>query len=181
MKQSVIITLVGIASVIIIAFGIFFYGIGVNREEIRLRELAGAEIENLESVHDQMWKTLSQKAQVTDEYRDAFGDIYKDIISGRYSQGDGSMMKWIQESNPQFNEGLYQDLMTSIEVLRGKFAEHQKKVLDIKREHNILRRDPIKSYFLTDTSEIVYEVISSAVSKKVIETREDNDIKLFGR
>ena len=68
---------------------------------------------------------------MTDEYKEAFREIYPQLIEGRYSQGDGSLMKWIQESNPNFDTSLYKDLMNSIEVERTYFAAEQKKMLDI--------------------------------------------------
>ena len=55
-----------------------------------------------------MRKVLKQKAQVTDEYKSAFESIYPKLIEGRYSKGDGSLMKWIKESNPNFDVSLYQ-------------------------------------------------------------------------
>ena len=90
-------------------------------------------------------------------------------------------MKWVQESNPDFTPDLYKKLMVDIEVLRGKFAKQQIRVEDIIREHNNLIQDPIKSIFLKNTEPIDYIVISSAITKKVIETREDNEIDLFKR
>ena len=69
--------------------------------------------------------------------------------------------------------------MVNIEVLRGKFAKQQIRVEDIIREHNNLIQDPFKSIVLKNIEPIEYVVISSAVTKKVIETREDNEIDLF--
>lgn len=152
-----------------------------NQDEIRLRNLAKAEIEKVEIIHDQVWKTISQQAQVTVEYKDGFNEIYKNIMAGRYSGGskDGSLMKWIHESNPEFTPELYKKLMIDIEVLREKFSQQQIRVTDIIREHNNLIQDPIKSMFLKNLTAIEYEPISSAKTKNVIVTREDNDVKLF--
>lgn len=167
---------------LVILSGISFW-YSVNKSDIKLRNLAKAEIEKVEIIHDEVFKVISQNAQVTIEYREGFEEIYTKIMEGRYSGGsqDGSLMKWVQESNPDFTPDLYKKLMVDIEVLRGKFAKQQIRVEDIIREHNNLIQDPIKSIFLKNTEPIDYIVISSAITKKVIETREDNEIDLFKR
>lgn len=177
MKKSVVI----IGIILLVLLGGFSFWYSTNQKEIKLRNLAGAEIEKVEIIHDEVFKVISQGAQVTTEYREGFEEIYVKIMEGRYSGGneDGSLMKWIQESNPEFTPDLYKKLMIDIEVLRNKFANQQIKVKDIIREHNNLIQDPIKSIVLKNTEPIEYIVISSAVTKKVIETREDNEIDLF--
>ena len=126
-----------------------------------------------------MWKTLQQKAQVTNEYKDAFAEIYPALIEGRYSQGDGSMMKWIQEANPNFDTSLYKDLMQSIELNREEFRKTQEKMLDILREHEVLLNSYPSKWFVSNTEKIEYIVISSTRSKVVMNTGIDDDVKLF--
>ena len=84
--------IVTLAIVIILAVG----GITVvssyfsyNNKEISLREQAEAQRGKVEGVHDAMWKIISQKAQISDQYREGFDSIYTHIIEGRYSKGDG--------------------------------------------------------------------------------------------
>lgn len=150
-----------------------------NNKEISLRNQAEAQRGKIEGTYDKMWKVLQQKAQVTDEYKEAFKEIYPQLIEGRYSQGDGSLMKWIQESNPDFDTSLYKDLMQSIEVERHSFQMSQERMLDIKREHETLcHRYPAK-FFISNDSEIEYTVVSSSISKATMLSGEDNDIDLF--
>ena len=155
--------------------------VNYNNREVSLRNLAEAQRGNIENVYDKMWKILQQKAQVTDEYKVAFREIYPQLIEGRYSQGDGSLMKWIQESNPNFDTSLYKDLMNSIEVERNYFSSEQKKMLDIIRQHNTLRHTIPSGWFVGARPQIEYAVISSFKAKAVMETGEDNDVDLFGR
>lgn len=152
-----------------------------NKKELRLRNLAEAEIQKVEVIHDQMWKTISQEAKVTSEYKTGFDSIYTHIMEGRYSGGskDGSLMKWIKESNPNFTPDLYKKLMIDIEALREKFSQQQIRVEDVIREHKNTIQDPLYSIFIKNTNPIEYEVISSKNTKNVIETREDNDIEIF--
>jgi hypothetical protein len=175
-------TIITIALLIIVAFGIvtsigsyFSY----NNQEITLREQAEAQRGKVEGVHDAMWKIISQKAQVSKDYRTSFDSIYTHIISGRYSQGDGTLMKWIKEANPNFDTSLYKDVMDAIEIQRTQFMKAQERMLDIKRQHSTLCKTYPGRWFITDTSEIEYTVISSSKSKDVMESGKDDDVKLF--
>ena len=178
MKKIILIALLvilgcGIGTVV----GAYF---GYNNKEIALRAKAEAQVGKIEGVHDKMWKVIQQKAQVTTEYKDAFAEIYPEIISGRYSgEGDGSLMKWVTESNPNFDTSLYTDLMQSIEILRSEFQRNQETMLDIVREHKTLCTTYPGRWFISNTMEIEYTVISSTKSKVVMETGIDDDVKLF--
>ena len=178
MKKIILIALLvilgcGIGTVV----GAYF---GYNNKEIALRAKAEAQIGKIEGVHDKMWKVIQQKAQVTTEYKDAFAEIYPEIISGRYSgNGDGSLMKWVTESNPNFDTSLYTDLMQSIEILRSEFQRNQETMLDLVREHKTLCTTYPGRWFISNTMEIEYTVISSTKSKVVMETGIDDDVKLF--
>ena len=118
-KTIVVVGLIIIfALVVITSVGSYF---NYNNQEVALREQAEAQRSKVEGVHDAMWKIISQKAQVSNEYRVGFDSIYTHIIAGRYSQGDGSLMKWIKEANPNFDTSLYKDVMDAIEVQRTQF------------------------------------------------------------
>jgi hypothetical protein len=177
MKNIGIFITIGI--VLVVAMTWFLMSISYNNTEKGLRNKATAQKENIEAVYDRMWKVISQKAEISNEYKDAFKEIYPALIEGRYSQGDGSLMKWITESNPSFDVSLYQDLMRSVEVERNSFATEQKLVLDIIREHkNLLEQEP-SSWFIKNKEPIEYVVISSTTTKKVMEERVEDNIKLF--
>jgi hypothetical protein len=174
--------IIGIVVAIVIAvFGLttltmyFTY----NNKDAKLRAQAEAQRGKIESVHDKMWKVLQQKAQVSNEYKDAFSEIYPALIEGRYSQGDGSLMKWITEANPNFDTSLYKDLMQSIEIQRTEFQKVQEKMLDVIREHNVLLTTVPSKWFISNTETIEYTVISSTRSKAVMETGLDDDVSLF--
>ena len=119
--SATLIAIIVIAVVVITLVGMY---ISYNNKEIALRKEAEAQRGKIESVHDKMWKTIQQKAGVTDQYRETFEKIYPDLISGRYAN-DESAMKWVQESNPDFDTSLYRDLMQAIEVQRSHFNTAQ--------------------------------------------------------
>lgn len=150
-----------------------------NNEEVALRKQAEAQRGKVEGVFDTMWKTISQQAQVSNEYKDAFKEIYPDLIAGRYSQGDGSLMKWIQEANPEFDTSLYKQLMQTIEVQRIQFQKSQERMLDLIREHETLCETYPSKWFISNKTPIEYTVISSTKSKMTMETGIDDDVELF--
>jgi hypothetical protein len=167
-----VIVLIGTVTVL----GMYF---SYNNQDARLRAQAEAQRGKIEGVHDKMWKVLQQKAQVSNEYKNAFSEIYPALIEGRYSQGDGSLMKWIQEANPNFDTSLYKDLMQSIEIQRTEFAKVQERMLDIIREHNVLLTTVPSKWFVSNKELIEYTIISSTRSKTVMTTGLDDDVSLF--
>lgn len=172
------ITLVIIAALAVLLVVTYF---SCNNREIALRKEAEAQKEKIESVHDAMWKIIKQKADVSDQYREAFEKIYPELISGRYSGDNGNMMKWIQEQNPNFDTTLYKDLMQAIEVQRVRFDNAQQRAVDIiKQREAYIEKMPAR-FFITNKSKIEYEVISSTRSKTVMETRIDDETEMFNK
>jgi hypothetical protein len=69
--------------------------------------------------------------------------------------------------------------MQSIEILRSEFQRNQETMLDLVREHKTLCTTYPGRWFISNTQEIEYTVISSTKSKVVMETGIDDDVKLF--
>lgn len=162
--------------VLLLLVGMYFH---YNNREIALRKEAEAQQGKIESVYDTMWKTLKQEAGVTDQYRKTFEEIYPKLIAGRYSQEGGELMKFIQESNPDFDTRLYDKLMQSIEAQRAYFASSQQRMLDIIRERETLLEQMPSCWFISNKSKIEYEVISSTASKDTMVSRREDDVELF--
>ena len=88
-------------------------------------------------------------------------------------------MKWIQEANPNFDTSLYKDLTQSIEIQRTEFQKVQERMIDIKREHEVLLTTVPSKWFISNKTPIEYTIISSTRSKVVMETGLDDDVSLF--
>ena len=172
-STAIILIIVGFFVVLLI--GMYF---SYNNKEIALRKESEAQKGKIESVHDTMWKIIKQKAQVSEKYKDAFEKIYPDLIRGRYANDQGSMMKWIQEQNPNFDTSLYRDLSPAIEIQRTIFSNVQQRMLDILRERETLIESMPAKFFISNKTKIDYEVISSTNTKTIMETRIDDDINL---
>lgn len=168
----------GVLGVIIL--GIILCYVNYNNREVGLRTESDAQRAKIEGIHDKMWKTLRQKAQVSNEYVQSFDSIYSHIMEGRYSkEGDATLMKWIKESNPQFDASLYKDLMMSIETLRTEFQLSQERMLDIIREHKTLCSTVPGVWFVSDKTPIDYTVVSSSRSKAAMQEGTYDDTDLF--
>lgn len=150
-----------------------------NNREVALRKEAEAQKGKIESVFDTMWKTIKQEAGVTDEYRKTFEKIYPELIAGRYSGENSSLLKMINESNPEFDTSLYSKLMQTIEAQRASFATAQQRMLDIIRERETLLESMPSGWFIKNKEKIEYDVISSDVTEGVLNTRKENDIELL--
>jgi hypothetical protein len=181
-KQIIKWSSIGVVVLLIIIAGSWAISTNIDTDnrEIDLRTAITAKVEDQEATFDKMWKVLSQKAQVSDQYKNAFAEIYPKLIEGRYSKGDGTLMKWIQESNPTFDVSLFKDLMASIDNEREGFLTTQRQLMDLKREHDKLRLQwPYKWFINDDVKEIQIKIISSTHSKEVMKTGVDDDIDLF--
>lgn len=181
MSLSKILTLTIVGVVIIAAISIFSMYVSYNNGAMSKYKTTMAEITNVENVHNQMWSILRDEAKVPSSYADKFDKIYTDMIAGRYSKGDGTLMKWIKESNPNFDSKLYEKLMNDIEIQRTYFSNTQKSVIDKKREYDTYINTMPNKWFISkeNSKPIEYVVISSSDTKKVIETRvDDNELEL---
>ncbi len=146
-----------------------------NNREVALRKEAEAQEGKITSVHDTMWKIIKEKAGVAEKYRETFEKIYPELISGRYRDSGSATMKWIQESNPDFDTSLYNSLMQSIEVQRVSFSNAQQRMLDIIRERETLINSMPQCWFIRNKQPIDYVVIASDATNEVMRTHVDNE------
>lgn len=160
------------------SLGLFGMYMSYSNSEVALRNQIQAVQKSNEAVFDNTWKIIKQQAKVADKYKDAFKDIYKGIMSERYSKGDGSLMKWIQESNPNFDVRLYEKVSNSIEEQRLSFLREQQKLLDLKREHDNLRLQIPSAWFVGSRPAIEVTIVTSSKSEAAFATGKDNDTSL---
>jgi hypothetical protein len=166
---------------------IFAIRISYNNQEIGLRKQIEAEKDVYEQNFDKMFKIIAQTTQVAERNveanRDAIQAIYPDLISGRYSQGDGTLMKWIQENNPTWDmqaiTETYNKVIDAVEVQREGLYTQAKKLRDLVRERETLVEKFPGSLFISNKEKIEITLVSSEHTKQVFETGEDNEIDLF--
>lgn len=169
MSTTVILVLSLVALVLLL---IVLY-ISYNNREIALRKEAEAQRGKIAAVRDRMFQIIREQANVSTEYRAAFEKIYPEIIAGRYAQG-GGLMKWITEANPEFDTSLYRTVQNSIEVQRTAFTSAQNRMLDIINQRATLLEQMPSTWFISNKSEIEYEVITTSATKQTMATGVDD-------
>lgn len=175
MKKIAIIS----ALLALVAIPVIMY-ITTSNKEITLVSKMEAQKSNVESCFDKMWKVIQQKSGVTSEYKNAFKEIYPELIEGRYNNArGGSLMSWVTENNPDFDVRLYVDLMRSIEAERAGFFMEQKKMIDLINQHRIIRKTFPGNLFIGNRPDFKYEVVSSTKAKEIMGTAIDDNIELF--
>jgi hypothetical protein len=149
-----------------------------SNSEVRLKNQAGAQEQICKNNFDNMFKTIAQTAQVSEQYKESFKEIYLPLIEGRYKDNN-LLMKWVTESNPNFDTKLYDKLVDVIESKRNGFELQQNKLVSIVQEHNNLLETMPSSWFVGGRPHLNVTYITSAKTKEVYRTGEDNDIDLF--
>lgn len=155
-----------------------------NNREVDLRTTFEMQYKNRTALFDKMWKTISQKAQITKAYDSSFIRIVQAAMDPR-KDGAGIMMKWVQESNPTLQantvQELYKDLGRTIESERNGFFEREETLASIQQQHSkFLRSFPNNMYnTFMGRKELVYNPISSDRTDGVISTGKDNSAKVF--
>lgn len=160
----------------VVAVGLMW--MNYNNQEIGLKNAAAAQQKANEASFDTMWKILQTKAGIVDKYKEDFKSIWPDLIAGRYATG-GSLMKWVQEKNPNFDSSLYNSLMNSVEAERKYFLTQQKKLLDLQQQHRDLTQKFPSSIFVGGRPAVEVTVVTSGKTTETFKTGEENDSELF--
>jgi hypothetical protein len=164
--------------------GCGMYGVGTYNKDVRLRNGISAKQEANKPSFDTMWKILAQKTGVTTQHKDDFKEIWPDLIAGRYSQGGGKMMQWVQERNPEWDTSLYKDLMASIEAERKRFLRDQQALIDLKKEHDDLVDGFFSGMALNffgkhGTKKVDIVIVTSSKTDSAFQDGKEDDIDLF--
>lgn len=173
--------IVTVVALLFVGIGMATWGVGVSNTEIELREQAVAQEKDNQNIYDKTWKIISQKAQIADKYAKEFKDIYANLMNERYEGDEKSnpTFKWIHEQNPKFSTEMYKDLGDSISSCRAEFARVQSRLIDIKREHDVLRKRFPSKLIVGGREELIVTIVTSSKTDEVFKTGKDDDVELF--
>ena len=134
---------------------------------------------NSQIVFDNTWKKISGQAGVAAEYKSSFKEVYVEIMDARYKNdagaGQQTLMKWITESNPEFDASLFKTVMNTIEGSRNEFTMEQKKLIDIDRELKTMKVTFPNSLVLGNKPDLEIKLVTSAKTEAAFETGQEND------
>lgn len=157
--------------------GIWMY-VSYSNQEVTLRKHGEAKEKNNKIIFDKTWKIIQSQAKVADKYKDAFGEIYKNIMDARYDGKDNLLFNFVTESNPNFSTELYVKLANSIEAQRTEFAMNQTALVDIAREHELLLTKIPSKWFLMGRKPMDIKIVTSTNTEKAFETGKEDDLGL---
>lgn len=148
-------------------------------QEVELSEAIHSKIKDNKSHYTKMWEIITQKAGVSQEYAKQFESIYPKLIAGRYSNGQGQIMQWITEHNPNLDTSLYKDVQRAIEGQRESFHTTQRQLIDLSRQHNILLKRVPSKWFLSSVEPIKIPVVINDESEKAFNTGREVKMTLY--
>jgi len=152
--------------------------------EIRLRNAISAKQRDNQNEYDNLWKKISQAAQVSQAQKDALIEIFIAHARARGGVHSGdAVIKWLQESVPNVDTTTFNNLQNIIVGSRDSFTMRQKELLNLKREHDILF-DSFPSGFILKAlgkEKIEVTVITSTRAEQTFKAGKDDDVRLpFG-
>lgn len=184
MNKPLIVTL-GILGVLVFSFfiivGMF---ISTSNTESRLRTTIENKLKDNTSEFDNMYKKISQVAQVSEKQMSYLKDIIISHAEARTGTGDGgSIMKWIQESVPNIDTSTMNNLQNIITSSRDSWTMRQKELIDLSREHTTMLRVFPSNVILSflGRKEIPITIITSSRTENVFKTGKDDEIKVFSK
>lgn len=179
MKKTIIVVIVALLAIVGITYTTL--SISYHNSEKKLRTSIIAKEKDNKNVYTSMWEILTLKAGVAEKYSEDFKEIYPSLVAGRYNNGGGQMMQWIQEHNPSFDTSLYKDVMESIEAQRETFKTSQTQLIDLSRQHNELLALFPASFFLSDIKPIEITVVVNNETNKAFSSGIETKMNLFSK
>ena len=171
--------IVGAISLIVVVGIVLLMWVSASNTYNRLWNQGQAQQKVCEVVFDNTWKIICQKCQIADKYKDAFKEIYPELMEGRYGNArGGALLSFITESNPTLDVSIYRDVSAAIEVQRTIFTREQKKLIDLKQEVDNLRTTIPSSLFVGGKSTLEIKLVTSGKTKEAFSSGEENDVKL---
>lgn len=178
MKNKILIwVIVGVLLAGAASVGLMY--VSYSNQEIQLRNLITAKMADNKSEYDNMWKKISQVAQVTQEERKSLEGIILGNANARSPKSDKQIMTWIKEAVPNVDNKTFINLQNIITASRDSFTMRQKELIDMNREHDNLIMVFPGSIFVGSRGKIEIKVITSTKTEKVFDSGKDDDTKVF--
>jgi hypothetical protein len=168
-----------------VCLGLFVFvmsGVSVYNNQAQLGNLYEMKVKANEAEFDNMWKKIKQTAQIPEQKKEAFKEIFLEYAEARTSENAGSVVNFVRESNPTLDLSVYDNLMNLISGSRDSWTMRQTELVDIARQYNQnLVMFPRNVYLGVFFDKIDPKVITSGKTKETFESGEDNDLDLFER
>jgi hypothetical protein len=154
--------------------------------EARLRTAIEAKQTDNTSEFDNMWKKISQVAQVPAQKKEALMEIFNSHAKARSGgQKGGSLALWIKESVPNVDLKVFDNLQNIIVASRDRWTIRQKELIDLNRERTQMFRTIPSNIFLVvvgrQEGDVEITVVTSSRTENAFQTGKDDDVNLFNK
>jgi Tfp pilus assembly protein PilE len=168
------IALVVVAFIAIMGLVTFSQYTSVYDRDAELRATFKAELANREGQFDAFKNTMKDFGGLKKSKENTIKELYATVVTGRPGQSpNAAMLTFVKESNPNYDESIYTNMMQQVKALRMDYANVQKRLADVKNQHDQLRTKFWSRMFLSNNSELKYEVTSTAQTKETMRTGVD--------
>lgn len=170
-KNTIIAIAVALSIGVTAATAIFMY-ISYRNDEIVQYENIKASHENLKNHFDKVWKEIRDVAKVTDNYKNAFIQAYKEMIQSRNYGGE--QIKVIFEDNPQFSDKMWENLQIVISRNREQYMREQERFIARKANYLVSFRTFPASMFVSERDIDQFNIVLSTKTNKTFESGVDD-------
>lgn len=156
--------------------------ISYSNQEVILRTTIEAKQKDNTSEFDNMYKKISQVAQVSEKQLAVLKDIFVSYADARTGGKDDQMlMKWVKESVPNVDTTTMNNLQNIIVGSRDAWTMRQKELVDLSREHTKLLRVFPSNFILSilGRKQIDITIVTSSRTDKAFTTGKDEDTEVF--
>lgn len=170
--------MIGLGIVLVLLLGFGMTGCSIRSREIDLRRAYLANEKAIQTAHDNMWKTISQKYELSNEWKDGFIAVINAAVEGRKG---GALFKSVQENMNGLPDNVVREVMATVEGKRDMLTRQMNQGIDKAREHNahVEKWNIVPfSMFLASTEMIDAKIITSGRTNQAWESGEDNDVSL---
>jgi hypothetical protein len=173
MKKLLIVGGGFIGVVLVLFISMFVYIRGVQVKAMTLKEQYMATEKEIQTSHDNMWKTIKEKFSLSEAYKDGFVQSINAIVAGRTG---GGLVKVVQENMPGLSPDIYKEVMATVEGKRDMLKRSMDTSVDVARQYNTFVQGGIIPHsWIVDSTRIDPKVITSANTDKAWESGQDND------
>ncbi len=183
MNKAIIVISVLFVGLLLFAGVTGAWGVGVyNRAKSLQNQITAKEQANT-TVFDNMWKKISQSAQVTDAQKDALKEIFTGYAAARTGTGgpsSGSFINAVHEAIPQVDVSVFRNLQNIITGARDEWTANQVALVDVGREYNTML-DVFPSNLLLRLfgfEKVKVKLVTSERTDKAFATGKDDNVSL---
>lgn len=176
---AIIVSIVGAIAVLLVSIVCV---LGIYNDEASLKNLYDMKVKDNSSEFDNMWKKISQAAQIADNQKDAFKEIFQQWAQNSTPQDGGKMMLWIKQVSPDVGgiTTVQTQVMNIMVGSRDGWTMRQKELVSIASTYNdnLVRQPRGFILGLFGFKHIDPLVITSSRTDAAFKTGKDDDVDI---